>query len=130
MNTQKYLTLKGVPAMCTTKRLKVLVGAGLLCGAVFAVDSPVRAGTPCPRVIPRNPYEALQMEQASRKSGCWVRLPDGSLRQDALGFTSDLAPDKNYPALVPDPSVFDPPLVQTPPQVFPSIPQPNVQNRR
>src|SRR4051812_36788017 len=53
----------------------------------LAQSSPRRK---CPAVQAANPQEALMMEAASTKEGCWERLPDG-----LLVFISDKAPDKN-----------------------------------
>jgi len=45
---------------------------------------PAKAGRPCPPVQAKNAEEALMMESASNKIGCWVRLRSG-----LLGFVSD-----------------------------------------
>lgn len=46
----------------------------------------------CAPVTPKNPQEAVMMEQTTNKTGCWVRDPNTG----QLVFISSLPPDKNY----------------------------------
>ncbi len=53
----------------------------------------------CPPVKAKNKQEALMMEAASHKQGCWVRNP----KTGQLVLMSNLSPDKNYkPLALPD----------------------------
>ena len=66
-----------------------------VCVILCAVAGSSVAQTKCPPVTARNAQEALRIEQTDNKNGCWVR--DAS---DQLVFVSDLAPNRNYKAIL------------------------------
>jgi hypothetical protein len=75
----------------------------LCCSFLFGQRQPTKK---CSPVTPRNRQEALMMEEASHKNGCWVRDKQTGL----LIFLSDQAPNKNYkPLVLPNPPKAVPP---------------------
>ncbi len=58
-----------------------------------------KSDKPCPPVAPKSPQEALMMEAASNKKGCWIR----DKRTGLLGFVSDVPPNKNYKPILETP---------------------------
>jgi len=55
---------------------------------------------PCAAVTPKNKQEALMMETASDKKGCWVRDTNGN-----LAFVSSVSPESNYKPVIPNPTI-------------------------
>jgi hypothetical protein len=76
----------------------------LLCMAGLGLDgqtkgqpkSQTKPTASCPPVQPRNAQEALMMEGASHKQGCWER----NKATGQLVFRSDVSPSRNYKALL------------------------------
>jgi hypothetical protein len=74
-----------------TEAITIIVGLSF--GLFVSAQS---ASTNCPPVTPRNPAEALQMEQSSNKTGCWVRQKKSDGSDGNLVFVSKLRPDQNF----------------------------------
>src|SRR5882672_11718318 len=89
-------------------RLFNLIRMGIYCTVFCAVLAQAQTSSAqaksCPQVTAKNPQEALMMEQASNKQGCWAR----DKKTGQLVFLSNLPPNQNYKPLAKSSNDIDP----------------------
>src|ERR1019366_7163535 len=83
--------------MATIRSLP-LPALGLFISAFFwpGLLAAQTAAKKCAPITPKNPQEAVMMEQTGNKQGCWVR----DKKTGQLVFVSSLAPNQNYNAIL------------------------------